>query len=125
LRLVRHFPAVEQPWATTTTRTELPDVSLPSGGYDLVQEAAGSAPSPAPLRTPDLIDDTAINLSGTAGKVALVIGVDSLGCNGPSGNVCDAAATSTLRSRLSCCHRSFVTSTRAGGLRARPTDEAT
>ena len=68
---------------------------MPSGGYYLVQEAAGTA-TPGPLPTPDLIDATPINLSGTAGKVALVTGVDTLGCNGPGGVPCDAAATARI-----------------------------
>ena len=48
------------------------------------------------MPTPDLIDPTPINLSGTAGKVALVTGVTTLGCNGPLGNPCDAAATARI-----------------------------
>ena len=68
---------------------------MPAGGYFLVQEAAGAA-TPGPLPTPDLIDPTPINMSGTAGKVALVTGVTTLGCNGPLGNPCDAAATARI-----------------------------
>ena len=69
--------------ATATQLTELPDVTLQPGQYYLVQEAGGATGSPLP--TPDLIDGlTPINMSGTAGKVALVIGITSLGCNGGS-----------------------------------------
>lgn len=67
---------------TTTQLTELPDVSLAAGQYLLVQEASG--PNGAPLPTPDVIDASPINLSGTAGKVALVTGTTSLACNGGS-----------------------------------------
>ncbi len=41
-------------------------------------------PVGAALPAPDLIDLDPINMSGTAGKVALVIGNTSLGCNGGS-----------------------------------------
>ena len=62
--------------------TELPDVTLPPGGYFLVQQSSGANGEPLP--TPDLIDPTPIAMSGTAGKVALVTGATSLGCNGGS-----------------------------------------
>jgi uncharacterized protein len=55
--------------------------SIAPGGYLLVQEAAGTTPSGA-LPTPDV--SGSINLSGTAGKVALVDSTTSLGCNGSS-----------------------------------------
>lgn len=73
--------------ASDTQLTELPDVILQPGQYFLVQEAGGSTGSPLP--TPDLIDPTPINMSGTAGKVVLVTGTTSLGCNGGS-TPCDA-----------------------------------
>ncbi len=57
--------------------------SLAPGQYFLVQEAAGSA-TIAPLPTPDITDSTAINMSGTGGKVALANIATSLGCNGGS-----------------------------------------
>lgn len=57
--------------------------SIPAGGYRLVQEAAGAG-NGFPLPTPDVIDATPINMSGTAGKVALVTGPTGLGCNGGS-----------------------------------------
>jgi predicted extracellular nuclease len=68
--------------ATTTTRTELPNVMLGPGQYFLVQEAGGTIGSSLP--TPDLIDTTPINASVTAGKVALVNSQVTLGCNGGS-----------------------------------------
>jgi uncharacterized protein len=107
--------------ATTTTRTELPDVSLPPGGYYLVQEAAGSG-TPAALPTPDLVDATPINLSGTAGKVALVTGVDSLGCNGPSGVPCDAAATARIIDLLGFGNANYFEGTAAAPTLSNTTD---
>jgi hypothetical protein len=61
--------------------TELPDVTLAPGQYLLVQEAAGATPS-ALLPTPDVTDPTPIAMGATGGKVALVTGSTSLGCNG-------------------------------------------
>ena len=62
--------------------TELPAVTLQPGQYYLVQEASGA--NGVALPTPDLIDATPINMSGTAGKVALATSSASLGCNGGS-----------------------------------------
>lgn len=59
--------------------TELSGTLAP-GQYLLVQEAGGA--TGAALPAADIIDPTPINLSGTAGKVALVTGTTSLGCNG-------------------------------------------
>src|SRR5919204_5221291 len=61
--------------------TELPDVTLAPGQYLLVQEAAGATPS-APLPTPDVTDPTPIAMGATGGKIALVTGTASPGCNG-------------------------------------------
>lgn len=58
-------------------------MSLAPGQYLLVQEAAGTNVFAA-LPTPDVIDATPINMSGTGGKVALVNTTASLGCNGSS-----------------------------------------
>ena len=66
--------------------TELPNVTLAPGQYYLVQEAGGTVGAPL---VPDLVDPTPINMSGTAGKVALVTGQTTLGCNGGS-TPCDA-----------------------------------
>jgi uncharacterized repeat protein (TIGR01451 family) len=62
--------------------TELPAVTLQPGQHFLVQEAGGTIG--APLPTADYVDSTPINLSGSAGKVALVRSATSLGCNGGS-----------------------------------------
>jgi len=67
--------------------TELSGTVEP-GAHFLVQEAGGA--TGAALPTPDLTDATPINMSGSAGKVALVTGVTGLGCNGGS-TACDAA----------------------------------
>jgi uncharacterized protein len=69
--------------ATATQLTELPAVSLAPGQYFLVQQAAGAG-NGVPLPTPDLVDPTPIAMAAGAGKVALVTGTPSLGCNGGS-----------------------------------------
>jgi uncharacterized protein len=63
--------------------TELPDVTLEPGQYFLIQQAQGSGGT-TPLPVPDVIDPTPINMSASAGKVALVNSQVSLGCNGGS-----------------------------------------
>ncbi len=68
--------------------TELPSVSLAPGQYFLVQEAGGA--NGVPLPTADVVDATAINMSASGGKVALVNTAASLGCNGGS-TPCSAA----------------------------------
>ena len=60
---------------TWNNATPLPDVTLEPGEYFLIQEAAGSGGGGA-LPTPDVTG--AINMSGTAGKVALVDATTSL-----------------------------------------------
>jgi uncharacterized protein len=67
--------------------TELPAVSLQPGQYYLVQQAGGS--NGVPLPSPDHTDPIPINLAAASGKVALVTGTTSLGCNGGS-TPCDA-----------------------------------
>jgi uncharacterized protein len=62
--------------------------SIPAGGYFLVQQASGGATG-VPLPAADLVDPTPINMAAGAGKVALVTGTTSLGCNGGS-SPCDA-----------------------------------
>jgi predicted extracellular nuclease len=59
--------------------------SVPAGGHYLVQEAAGAGGSTA-LPAPDATG--AINMSGTSGKVALVVTATALACGGD----CDTAA---------------------------------
>jgi uncharacterized protein len=68
--------------------TELPAVSLQPGQYYLVQQASGGA-NGVPLPTPDHTDPMPINMAAASGKVALVTGTTSLGCNGGSAP-CDA-----------------------------------
>ncbi len=63
--------------------TELPNVTIQPGQYYLVQEASTAAVG-SPLPTADHVDPTPINMSGTAGKVALANIATSLGCNGGS-----------------------------------------
>jgi hypothetical protein len=63
--------------------TELPDVLLAPGQYLLIQEAQGSGGT-TPLPAPDVTDATPIAMSGTGGKVALVMSATTLGCNGSS-----------------------------------------
>jgi hypothetical protein len=69
--------------ANAAQLTELPSVTLMPGQYFLVQQGAGAGAGVA-LPLPDLIDATPIAMSATAGKVALVNSVVSLGCNGGS-----------------------------------------
>jgi predicted extracellular nuclease len=65
--------------STSTQLTELPSASILPGGYFLVQEAPGTGgTTPVPA---DFVDPTPVAMSGTAGKVALVNGTTSLGCN--------------------------------------------
>ncbi len=64
--------------ASAAQLVALPDVSVPPGGSFLVAMIAGTAG--ASLPTPDATG--LIALSAAAGKVALVTGTDSLGCNG-------------------------------------------
>ncbi|SEH03008.1 hypothetical protein SAMN05444920_13217 [Nonomuraea solani] len=61
--------------------------TLAPGQYHLLQLAAGSTPSGA-LPTPDSAGS--INMSGTAGKVALVKSAEGLACNGSSTPCTDA-----------------------------------
>ncbi|MEV4179348.1 ExeM/NucH family extracellular endonuclease [Nonomuraea sp. NPDC049709] len=61
--------------------------TLAPGQYHLVQLAAGSTPSGA-LPQPDSVGS--INMSGTAGKVALVRSAEGLACNGSSAPCSDA-----------------------------------
>ena len=73
--------------ASATQLTELPSINLDPGKYFLIQQSGGSIG--APLPTPDYTDTTPINMSNQSGKVVLVTGITSLGCNGGS-NQCNA-----------------------------------
>jgi uncharacterized protein len=68
--------------ASSTQLTELSG-TIPAGGHFVIQEATGSGGT-TELPTPDLVDPTPIAISATGGKVALVTGTTSLGCNGGS-----------------------------------------
>ncbi len=63
--------------------TELPSATLAPGQYYLVKESSGSSGAELPVAA-DYTDPTAINLSGSAGKVALARIATTLGCNGGS-----------------------------------------
>jgi uncharacterized protein len=75
--------------ANSAQLTELPNVSLAPGQYLLIQGFSQAAIG-SPLPAPDVTDATPINMSGSAGKVALVNSTASLGCNGGS-TPCSAA----------------------------------
>jgi predicted extracellular nuclease len=79
--------------ANTGQLTELSGTIQPHR-YFLVQEFSTAAVG-ASLPAPDGTDATAINMSGTAGKVALVTGITTLGCNGGS-TACDGAAQARI-----------------------------
>ena len=64
-------------------------MTLAPGQYFLVQEGAGAGNGVA-LPAPDVIDPTPIAMAAGAGKVALVTGQTTLGCNGSVGQPCDA-----------------------------------
>jgi len=70
-------------FGSTTTQITPLSGSLVPGQYLLVQEASNAAVG-SPLPTPDVADSTPINMSGTAGKIALVNSTSGLGCNGGS-----------------------------------------
>jgi len=69
--------------ASSAQLTELPSMSLDPGQYLLIQEAS-NAPVGSPLPTADVFDGSPISMAAAAGKVALVSGITSLGCNGGS-----------------------------------------
>ena len=79
-------------FGVTGQLTLLPDVILQPGQYYLVQQGGGSGLSPLP--TPDLVG--AIFMAQAAGKVALVTGATTLGCNGGS-TPCNASALERIR----------------------------
>ena len=61
--------------------------TIPAGGFYLVQQAAGTTVTNAPLPTADATGS--INLSGTGGKVALVSAAAALSGTCPTANVVD------------------------------------
>jgi hypothetical protein len=76
--------------ATSTQITEFVGGALAPGQYLLVQEGAGAGNGVPLSPAPDVVDGTPIAMSATGGKVAIVTGTTSLGCNGGS-TPCDAA----------------------------------
>ena len=68
----------------TNQITVLPAVTLNPGQYYLIQEAGGPAGAPLPVPADFAVTTGAINMSGSAGKVALVSSTTSIGCNGGS-----------------------------------------
>ena len=79
--------------ANSSQLTELSG-TIQAGKYFLVGESAGATGAAIP--TADLTDPTPINLSGSAGKVALVTGTTGLGCNGSTTAACSAAALARI-----------------------------
>jgi predicted extracellular nuclease len=77
------------PGATTTWSVTPLSGAAPHGGHFLIQEAAGAA-SPGALPTPDATGT--INISGTAGTVALVHSATALTCK----TAADCAADGTV-----------------------------
>jgi predicted extracellular nuclease len=73
--------------------TELPPYVLNPGAYILIIEAGGINGSPMP--TPNITDGSPIAMAAGAGKVAIVTGDASLGCNGGS-TPCPAAALARI-----------------------------
>ena len=97
-------------------RTDLPAVDLAPGRYFLVQEASNNVAVGGPLPAPDHVDlDVPIQMSGTAGKVALVSGIASLGCNGGS-TPCDGAALARIIDLVGYGNANFFEGAPAGTL---------
>lgn len=94
--------------------TELPAVSLAPGQYLLIQEAQGAGGT-TPLPTPDVVDGTPINMSATAGKVALVSSSVGLGCNGGS-TPCSPAQLALIVDLIGYGSANFFEGTAAPGL---------
>jgi predicted extracellular nuclease len=82
--------------STASQITVLPDVTIPAYSYYLVKEAGGTT-NGVPIENADFIPSTAINFSGTGGKVAIVNSITSLGCNGNLPTTpCDASQLSKI-----------------------------
>lgn len=69
--------------------------TIAAGQYVLIEEAVGTTGANLPVGA-DITDATPINMSGTAGKVALVTTAASLGCNGSSAAPCNPAAVALI-----------------------------
>jgi uncharacterized protein len=81
--------------ANTGQLTELTGTIQPHRYY-LVPEASNNIAVGTPLPGSDQADATPINMAAGAGKVALVTGTTSLGCNGSTAQPCDAAALARI-----------------------------
>ena len=81
---VQYASATGTSWVNLTV---LPNTSVPPGHYFLIQEAEGTTVTNKPLPTPDATGS--INLSATAGKLALVNGTTAI----TSGTSCPTGAT--------------------------------
>ena len=81
---VQYASAAGTSWANLTV---LPNASVQPGHYFLIEEAEGTTVTNKPLPTPDTTGN--INLSATAGKVALVNGTTAI----TSGTSCPTGAT--------------------------------
>src|SRR4051794_36181166 len=79
--------------SSVTARTELPSYVLNPGAYVLIVESGGL--NGAPLPNPNIQDGDPIAMAAAAGKVALVTGDSTLGCNGGS-TVCPADALARI-----------------------------
>ncbi|HLO36293.1 MAG TPA: ExeM/NucH family extracellular endonuclease [Candidatus Deferrimicrobium sp.] len=79
--------------SSATQPTELPPYVLNPGAYILIIEAGGINGSPMP--NPNITDGDPISMAAGAGKVALVTGDASLGCNGGS-TPCSATALARI-----------------------------
>jgi hypothetical protein len=79
--------------ATAGQLTELPAYVLNPGAYILIVESGGLNGSPLP--NPNITDGTPIAMAAGAGKVAIVSGDASLGCNG-STTPCPNAAKARI-----------------------------
>ena len=97
--------------ASSTQLTALPNLTLQPGQYFLIQEAGGATGAPLPLA-----DATgAINMSASAGKVALVNSTASLGCNGGS-SPCSAAQLALIIDLVGFGSANFFEGAAAPGL---------
>jgi len=84
---VQYASATGTSW---TNLTVLPNTSLAPGHYFLIQEAEGTTVTNKPLPTPDATGN--INLSATAGKVALVNGTTAI----TSGTSCPVGSANII-----------------------------
>lgn len=98
---LQYGSATGQFGSSTTNIFALPNVSIPAGGYYLVQlSSAGTGGVALPV-TPDVVT-TNLSMSGTSGKVALANQTTALGCGAtatpctlPSGSIIDLVAWGT------------------------------